>query len=127
MSTFFFALEADKVFKNYSHGIVNKAFTPALQGVSLKIPKGMIFGLLGPNGAGKTTLVNVFAGQLKPDAGQVVILGKRPADLNKSGLNALKQRMNMCSGAPNFPWSFTAKEVFNFYAMLYGCSLQHAL
>ena len=47
----------------------------ALQGVSLKIPKGM-FGLLGPNGAGKTTLMRIVAGLLEPTSGTVHFNGE---------------------------------------------------
>jgi ABC-2 type transport system ATP-binding protein len=50
----------------------------ALRGVSLELRAGEIVALLGPNGAGKTTLMSVAAGLLKPDAGEVEILG-RPA------------------------------------------------
>jgi len=46
----------------------------AVDGLSLEIQKGEIFGLLGPNGAGKTTTVNIAVGLLKPDAGSVEIL-----------------------------------------------------
>ena len=47
----------------------------ALSEVSFAVPKGMIVGLIGPNGAGKTTMFNVIAGNLRPDAGSVHILG----------------------------------------------------
>lgn len=41
-----------------------------LNGVTLQIPKGEIFGLLGPSGAGKTTLIKILTGQLSPAGGQ---------------------------------------------------------
>ena len=47
----------------------------ALQGISLSVEKGEIFGVLGPNGAGKTTLLNIIATLLIPEAGTVDILG----------------------------------------------------
>lgn len=49
---------------------------PVLQGLSLNIPKGTIFGLIGPNGAGKSTLIGVLTGLLSYKEGQVYIHGK---------------------------------------------------
>ena len=45
----------------------------AVDGLSLEIRKGEVFGLLGPNGAGKTTTVNIIMGLIRPDGGDVVI------------------------------------------------------
>ena len=47
----------------------------ALDGVSLNIAEGEFFGLLGPNGAGKTTLISCLAGLVRPDQGQLSVLG----------------------------------------------------
>ncbi|OON77610.1 ABC transporter ATP-binding protein [Streptomyces tsukubensis] len=47
----------------------------ATDGVDLEIRRGEIFGLLGPNGAGKSTLVRQLTGLMRPDSGQVEILG----------------------------------------------------
>ncbi len=55
-----------------------KTFGPdvrALDGVSLEVPAGTVFGLLGPNGAGKTTVVNVLTTLLRPDAGTAAVAG----------------------------------------------------
>jgi ABC-2 type transport system ATP-binding protein len=51
------------------------AFTPALDGLSLEVKAGSIFGLLGPNGAGKTTTINILCGLIIPDAGSVTLFG----------------------------------------------------
>lgn len=115
-----YALIADRVQKTYRQGLWGRESVSALNEVSLKIPRGGIFGLLGPNGAGKTTLINIFAGQLHADSGEICVLGNKFSSFKPRQFRELKSRMNMCSGAPNFPWSFTVYEVLNFYAMLYG-------
>ena len=49
----------------------------ALDGVSLDVPKGTIYGLLGPNGAGKTTLIRIINCITAPDSGEVLLNGKK--------------------------------------------------
>ena len=67
---------------------VTKAFgsRSALDGLTLTIPPGEIFGLLGPNGAGKTTLVRGVAGRVLPDAGTVLLFGLSPSDARARAL-----------------------------------------
>lgn len=50
--------------------------TVAVDGISLSIEKGEIFGLLGPNGAGKSTTVNMAVGFLQPDSGEICVAGQ---------------------------------------------------
>ena len=59
---------------------VRHAFGPrqVLRGVSLEVRPGEIYALLGPNGAGKTTLVRAICGRLKPDSGEVRLVGRDP-------------------------------------------------
>ena len=59
------------------HGLTKRyAAHTALQDVSLKVPRGSIFGLLGPNGAGKTTLIRIITHILEQDEGEVFINGE---------------------------------------------------
>ena len=59
----------------------------ALDGVSLDVPQGKIYGLLGPNGAGKTTLIRIINCITAPDSGEVLLNGKRlqPSDVQRIG------------------------------------------
>ena len=64
---------------------LRKTYTkPAVDGLSLTIPRGEFYALLGPNGAGKTTTLRMVAGLLLPDAGEISICGvdarKDPVD-----------------------------------------------
>lgn len=51
----------------------------AVDGVSLTVGRGEVLGLLGPNGAGKTSVIKMLLGLVRPDAGEVLLLG-RPAE-----------------------------------------------
>ena len=50
----------------------------AVDGLSLHVPRGRIFGLLGPNGSGKTTLMSMLLGLVRPTAGSFTLFGKPP-------------------------------------------------
>ena len=54
--------------------------TRAVDGISLDIPDGEMFGLLGTNGAGKTTLLRLLSGILEPDSGEILVDGKSLAE-----------------------------------------------
>ena len=49
----------------------------AVNGLDLQVHRGECFGLLGPNGAGKTTTIEILEGLLRPDSGEVAVLGQR--------------------------------------------------
>ncbi|MFB6137613.1 MAG: ABC transporter ATP-binding protein [Halobacteriaceae archaeon] len=65
-------VRADDLVKRYGE-------LTALDGLSLAVEAGELFGFLGPNGAGKTTTLEVLTGQLRPDGGEVSVLGTDPA------------------------------------------------
>ena len=110
------AIEARDVVKTFRAGWIRRRDTPALRGVSLDIPRGIIFGLLGPNGAGKTTLLSIMATLLRPDAGRVTVLGHDVM----GDPTPLRQRLNMASGNASFLWSLRVGEILAFYGRLYG-------
>jgi ABC-2 type transport system ATP-binding protein len=60
----------------------------ALDGLSLAVPEGSIFGLLGENGAGKTTTIQTLLGLIRPDGGRCNVMGLDPV---RSGLHVRKQ------------------------------------
>ncbi len=69
--------------------------TLALDGVDLAIGAGEVVGLLGPNGAGKTTLVRLALDLLRPDAGEVRVLGCAPADRPRASVGYLPEERGL--------------------------------
>jgi len=112
------AVDAQDLVKTFRGGWLHRRRTQALQGVSLRVPRGAIYGLLGPNGAGKTTLLSILATLLLPDGGSARILGH---DVVAESL-AVRRRVNMASGNASFVWSLRPSEVLAFYGRLYGLS-----
>src|SRR5580692_11771102 len=69
-----------------------------LDGLSLAVPEGSVFGLIGPNGAGKTTTIKIMMNILQPTSGHVEILGidsrrLSPDDLTKIGYVSENQEL----------------------------------
>jgi ABC-2 type transport system ATP-binding protein len=52
----------------------------AVDGVSFTVDRGEVVGLLGPNGAGKTSVIKILLGLVRPDAGEVLLLGRRSTE-----------------------------------------------
>lgn len=78
--------------------------------ISLKIPRGKVTAIMGPSGTGKTTLLKLIGGQLRPDAGQILLEGQNIPSLNRRDLFIVRERMGMLfqSGA-----LFTDMNVFD--------------
>ncbi len=110
------AIDARDVVKTFRSGWLRRRATEALRGVSLRVPRGSIFGLLGPNGAGKTTLLSILTTLLLPDAGRVTVLGH---DVTREPA-AIRRRLNLASGNASFLWSLRPGEILAFYGRLYG-------
>ena len=88
----------------------------ALDGVSLEIPRGGIFGLLGPNGAGKSTMINILAGLVMKTGGSANIWG---FDIDEHPRNA-KRAIGIVPQEILFDPFFTPKEALEIQAGLYG-------
>lgn len=91
---------------------------PAVSDVSLEIPEGSVFGLLGPNGAGKSTTVMILCGLLRPDSGNVSVMGMPMPEYG----TAVRKKIGV---APQeialFP-SLTAYENLFYFGRMYGLS-----
>ena len=92
----------------------------ALNGVTVAIPEGRLFGFIGPNGAGKTTLFRIITTLILQDEGEVLI----------DGVNAVKHyreirgRIGYMPGRFSLYLDLTVQENLDFYARIFGVSIQ---
>jgi ABC-2 type transport system ATP-binding protein len=96
---------------------VRKSFgkKPVLQGVNMSVPAGQTFAFLGRNGAGKTTTIRMLQGLLKPDAGDVRVLGLDP---RVAGVE-IRRRVGYVAEDPVlFGW-MRVKQLISFMAPFY--------
>jgi ABC-2 type transport system ATP-binding protein len=88
----------------------------ALDGISLEISPGEIFGLLGPNGAGKSTTVGVLTTRVRPTGGQAWI-GQHDVWAEQV---AVKRLIGVVQQRPNLDFSLTAREILLFHGAYFG-------
>src|SRR5215467_897919 len=93
--------------------------TTAVDGVSMLVPQGAIFGFIGPSGCGKTTTVRLLTGIYPPTSGQVNVLGKHPARFSKLDREKIGYLIHNFVLYPEL----TVWENLNFAASFYGVSL----
>jgi ABC-2 type transport system ATP-binding protein len=87
---------------------------PALDGLTLQVERGSIFGLLGPNGAGKTTAISILCTLLRPTSGAAIILGHdvvTAADAVRRSIGLVPQDIAL------YP-SLTARENLRYFARM---------
>ena len=93
--------------------------TRAVDGVSLEVRAGEIFGLLGPNGAGKTTTLSAIEGLLEPDSGSVTIDGID----RHANPRAAKARIGVQLQSTGFQSELSIAQIARLYAALYGVAV----
>src|SRR5712675_1627210 len=107
-------LEIDNLTKDYETGFWRKRKVRALDGLSLTVENGQIFGFLGANGAGKTTTLKLLMRLIYPTGGAARILGR---DINDVAMHA---RIGYLPENPYFYDYLTAREFLNYCGELFG-------
>jgi ABC-2 type transport system ATP-binding protein len=108
------AIEIDNLTKDYETGFWRKRKARALDGLSLTVESGQIFGFLGANGAGKTTTLKLLMRLIYPTGGTARILGR---DINDVAMHA---RIGYLPENPYFYDYLTAREFMNYCGELFG-------
>jgi ABC-2 type transport system ATP-binding protein len=108
------AVEIQGLTKDYEVGFARKRRVRALDGISLTVNRGEIFGFLGANGAGKTTTLKLLMSLIFPTAGHARILGHDIADI------AMHQWIGYLPENPYFYDYLTAREFLNYCGELFG-------
>ncbi len=88
----------------------------ALDGLSLTIPKGGVYGVLGPNGAGKSTLFRILLGLIRPTDGDATVMGGTIGDPRAM------RRMGSMIETPRYPPFMTARQVLTWLSLAHGLS-----
>ncbi len=106
------ALEVENLTHDYQTGFWRKCTMRALDGLSLRVEAGEVFGFLGPNGAGKTTTFKILMRLITPNAGTARILGRSLGDLQ------MRRRIGYLPEQPYFYDYLTAREFLNYCGAL---------
>jgi len=94
----------------------------AVDGLTLNILEGEVFGLLGPNGPGKSTTINLICGLLKPDAGRIRLYGEEV----QAGSDVVKKRVGVCPQEIVIWPKLTCLEQLEFIGTMYGLRRRNA-
>lgn len=107
-------IEITNLTKDYEVGFLRKRKVRALDGLSLSIDGGQIFGFLGANGAGKTTTLKLLMRLIFPTTGSARILGRDIQDVR------MHQRIGYLPENPYFYDYLTAREFLDYCAQIFG-------
>jgi ABC-2 type transport system ATP-binding protein len=108
-----YAIETQDLTKVYTSRW-NRREVRAIDGVSLQVRRGAIFGLLGPNGAGKTTFVKTLLSAVQPTRGTALIFGRAASEPEA------RRPIGYLPENHRFPTYFTGAGMLDFYASLSG-------
>src|SRR6202165_1194723 len=109
-------VEIENLVKDYEVGFWRKRKVRALEGLSLSVNEGEIFGFLGANGAGKTTTLKLLMRLIFPTAGRAQILGHDIADVS------MHARIGYLPENPYFYDYLTAREFMDYCGEIFGLS-----
>jgi ABC-2 type transport system ATP-binding protein len=108
------AIRIENLTKDYPHGFLHMKTKRSLEGLTMRVEDGEVFGFLGPNGAGKSTTIKLLVGLIFPTAGTAFILGKPISDI------AMHQEIGYLPEQPYFYDYLTASELLDYFARFHN-------
>ena len=108
------AIETENLTKDFPVGFWRPRPYRALDGLTLQVESGEVFGFLGPNGAGKSTTLKLLMQLLYPTGGSARILGRPVGDVT------VRQRIGFLAENPYYYDYLTAEELLSYFARLFG-------
>src|SRR5467141_3876550 len=112
------AIEIENLTKDYPFGFLHLKRKTSLEGLSMSVEDGEVFGFLGPNGAGKTTTIKLLVGLIFPTAGTARILGKSISDIS------MHADIGYLPEQPYFYDYLTAAELLDYFARFHNLTAQ---
>jgi ABC-2 type transport system ATP-binding protein len=109
-------IQLERLTKDYTVGFWRPRPYRALDGLTLDVQRGEVFGCLGPNGAGKTTTLKLLMGLVFPTTGDARILGRPIHDV------AMRRRIGFLPENPIFYDYLTGEELLAYFGQLCGAS-----
>jgi len=110
------AIETENLTKDYLLGFWRPRPHRALDGLTITVEPGEVFGFLGPNGAGKSTTLKLLMQLIYPTSGRAQILGRPVGDVQ------VKNRIGFLAENPYYYDYLTAEELLAYFARLFGYS-----
>jgi ABC-2 type transport system ATP-binding protein len=104
------AIEIENLTKDYPYGFLHLKKKTSLEGLTMTVERGEVFGFLGPNGAGKSTTIKLLVGLIFPTAGTASILGKPISDIE------MHRDIGYLPEQPYFYDYLTAAELLDYFA-----------
>jgi ABC-2 type transport system ATP-binding protein len=103
-------IEIENLTKDYPFGFLHLKKKTSLEGLTMTVEDGEVFGFLGPNGAGKSTTIKLLVGLIFPTAGSARILGKPSSDIE------MHRDIGYLPEQPYFYDYLTAAELLDYFA-----------
>lgn len=107
------AIETEELTKEYPYGFLHLKKKASLEGLSMQVEMGEVFGFIGPNGAGKSTTIKLLLGLIFPDSGTARILGKPSSDIE------MHRDIGYLPEQPYFYDYLTATELLDYFARIH--------